>query len=215
MRNPYPQASPKVDRATARIAGLTRYFTGKRCKYGHIDERYTANGLCATCAYIRTDKRQQTSGYQSAVGKRYHEKHNGSVHYWALRRCQSIRNNCKKTGILFELEPEDLIAAIPPDRCCPVLGIPLRFDRVNRLNGNAVASVDRVIPAREYVPGNIQIISWRANDLKKNLTDPDELQKVVDFMRKTNAPVSLHQWPAEIGIDASRCYPAAELSLPC
>jgi hypothetical protein len=29
-----------ISRAEAKARGLTRYFTGKPCKYGHIAERY-------------------------------------------------------------------------------------------------------------------------------------------------------------------------------
>jgi hypothetical protein len=29
--------------------GLTRYFTGKKCSYGHLDERMISNGSCVSC----------------------------------------------------------------------------------------------------------------------------------------------------------------------
>lgn len=44
----------KISRAQAISAGLSRYFTGKPCQSGHIDERYTANGTCAECIRIRS-----------------------------------------------------------------------------------------------------------------------------------------------------------------
>lgn len=34
----------------AKQTGATHYFTGKPCKYGHVDVRYACNGKCATCA---------------------------------------------------------------------------------------------------------------------------------------------------------------------
>ena len=39
-----------VTRAEAREKGLSWYFTGKPCKKGHIDRRYTSNATCFTCA---------------------------------------------------------------------------------------------------------------------------------------------------------------------
>lgn len=36
----------------AKEQGLTRYFTGKSCKHGHIDERYTANSYCIVCSIL-------------------------------------------------------------------------------------------------------------------------------------------------------------------
>lgn len=38
-----------ISRAEAKAQGLPRYFTGKRCKNGHVAERYTACG-CVICA---------------------------------------------------------------------------------------------------------------------------------------------------------------------
>ena len=37
-------------RAEAKQLGLTRYFTGKACKHGHIGYRDTMNGGCVDCA---------------------------------------------------------------------------------------------------------------------------------------------------------------------
>ena len=36
-------------RATAKLAGESRYFTGKPCKHGHVAERVTATGVCTAC----------------------------------------------------------------------------------------------------------------------------------------------------------------------
>ena len=35
---------------TARKAGLTRYFTGKPCKHGHVAERLVSNRRCTICS---------------------------------------------------------------------------------------------------------------------------------------------------------------------
>jgi 5-methylcytosine-specific restriction endonuclease McrA len=44
-------AAEAISRADAKARGLKRYFTGLPCKYGHIEERVVANGLCIACAY--------------------------------------------------------------------------------------------------------------------------------------------------------------------
>ena len=42
--------SPKlISRRDAKRLGLKRYFTGRPCKYGHVDERLVSNGNCVTC----------------------------------------------------------------------------------------------------------------------------------------------------------------------
>lgn len=42
-------ATPAISRADAKAKGLSRYFTGKPCKHGHVAERITANGVCTEC----------------------------------------------------------------------------------------------------------------------------------------------------------------------
>ena len=44
-----------ISRNEAIIQRLTYYFTGKPCKYGHVDQRYVTGG-CATCHREHTKK---------------------------------------------------------------------------------------------------------------------------------------------------------------
>ena len=39
--------------------GLTKYFTGKPCKYGHIRERDTITGVCVGCNTEAIKKRRK------------------------------------------------------------------------------------------------------------------------------------------------------------
>lgn len=43
-----------VPRELATASGLTRYFTGIPCKYGHIAERLVSNGRCVECGSLRS-----------------------------------------------------------------------------------------------------------------------------------------------------------------
>ena len=47
-----PYDGPVVTRADAQAAGLTRFYTGKACKHGHLSQRTTANGGCIACNAI-------------------------------------------------------------------------------------------------------------------------------------------------------------------
>lgn len=76
------------------------------------------------------------------------------------------RINAKRDNVEFTIRVEDI--KIPSH--CPILGIPLRFERGRRGPSAATPSIDRINPARGYVPGNIRVISWRANELKRNGT---------------------------------------------
>jgi len=44
-------------------------------------------------------------------------------------------------------------------------------------------SLDRVVPNLGYVKGNVHVISWRANSLKKNATI-EELEKIIQYMKE-------------------------------
>jgi len=49
---------PVIDRQEARQKGFVRYFTGTRCKNGHISERLTTSGSCIACDRLRYELRR-------------------------------------------------------------------------------------------------------------------------------------------------------------
>jgi len=70
---------------------------------------------------------------------------------------------------------------------CPVLGVPLDYSTPfgrRRVVGPAAPSLDRWDTADGYVPGNVFVISMRANRLKGNAT-PDELEAVANYARNS------------------------------
>ena len=70
---------------------------------------------------------------------------------------------------------------VPKDMLCPVLGIPLVFGVPKNAN---TLSFDRLIPKLGYVRGNVCVISYRANTLKNNCIDPNELRLVAEYLEK-------------------------------
>jgi hypothetical protein len=63
---------------------------------------------------------------------------------------------------------------------CPVLGLELRYGCM----GPDCASVDQKVPRGGYIPGNIAIMSHRANTLKNNGT-LEEFTSLVSYLRLT------------------------------
>lgn len=62
-----------VSRAEARASGSTLYFTGKPCKFGHIDQRWTCSSRCKACQafssrnhYEQNKQKYRETGKQSA-----------------------------------------------------------------------------------------------------------------------------------------------------
>lgn len=49
-----------IKRKQAILQGLTRYFTGKPCKRGHLVERYVSTGTCLNCLKDKVKRRGKT-----------------------------------------------------------------------------------------------------------------------------------------------------------
>lgn len=96
---------------------------------------------------------------------------------WGAAKIVMLRHRAKKLGVPFDLVAADLV--VP--ELCPVLGIPLVF-RAGKNHPNG-PSVDRIIPSLGYVKTNILIISYRANALKHDCTDPEEFERVLNYIR--------------------------------
>jgi hypothetical protein len=102
------------------------------------------------------------------------QKLNDTQRFRAL--VSSARCNAKRYGILFEIKADDL--DVPTH--CPVLGIPLQF--VGPSFSPNLPSLDRVRPELGYIKGNVRVISWRANRLKADCTNPAELRAIADYI---------------------------------
>jgi hypothetical protein len=64
---------------------------------------------------------------------------------------------------------------------CPILGIEL--DYFNEVIADNSPSIDRVDPDAGYTPGNVLIVSMKANRIKMNGT-LDEIIKIADYIKK-------------------------------
>lgn len=49
-----------MTRREAAEKGLTKYFTGRPCKRGHLTHRYVASGNCSKCSSLRGAKYSKT-----------------------------------------------------------------------------------------------------------------------------------------------------------
>lgn len=100
--------------------------------------------------------------------KRYSTDRRLSLYEGAKRRA-------KLDGLPFNITLDDIVI---PD-VCPVLGIPL----IPGLPANSpnLPSLDRFVPELGYVPGNVTVMSIRANSLKKNATI-SEVRSLLEWM---------------------------------
>ncbi len=92
----------------------------------------------------------------------------------ARRLWESARRRAEEQGLPFDIEPSDIV--VP--HFCPVLGFPLAAG-VGQIHDGS-PTVDRIVPERGYVKGNIVVVSFRANRLKNNAS-VDELRRIASF----------------------------------
>ena len=88
------------------------------------------------------------------------------------------RARARKSGLAFTIKQVDIVIPVR----CPVFGFKL-IRRANDVRGGAPnsPSLDRINNRRGYTPGNIRVISRRANTLKRDAS-LRELQLLVKFL---------------------------------
>lgn len=84
--------------------------------------------------------------------------------------------SCK---VPFEIGPEDF--SIP--KVCPVLGSEMQRNLGGKHLSDASPTLDRIIPDRGYVPGNVIVISALANKIKNSAIDPSIFDRVAAYLR--------------------------------
>ena len=92
-----------------------------------------------------------------------------------LKASAKTTTNSRKRAIEFDLTETDL--AWPT--YCPVFGIELHYPGHFRYDP-AGASFDRINGELGYVKGNVIVVSWRANCLRKDATSA-ELRALLNF----------------------------------
>jgi hypothetical protein len=93
---------------------------------------------------------------------------------------KSARQRSRIVGIPFRLGLGDVLACFPANGLCPITRVPLvtnsgrpRFDS---------ASLDRIDPSLGYSPGNVAVISYLANTIKQDVTDPEIFLRLAVYL---------------------------------
>lgn len=79
----------------------------------------------------------------------------------------------KRDGVAFLLHTND----VAENKLCPALGLEIRWGAGagSRRTAHESRSLDKVIPSVGYVPGNVCVISHRANTIKWDATPEESL----------------------------------------
>jgi len=124
--------------------------------------------ICKECVHINNSTENARIRYRKRNAL-YKDKEPRCSMYWGSK------HRAKVLKVPFTIVMEDIF--IPKQ--CPVFGTDFVF---NVLNDDNSPTLDRIIPAIGYVPGNIAVISRRANRIKSNATI-EELESLVSFLK--------------------------------
>lgn len=90
----------------------------------------------------------------------------------------SMKKAVLRDGILWDLD-EGYLRSIFTG-VCPVFGCAIH---VGGIKDDCKAELDRLVPSKGYVKGNVRWISRRANRIKSDATI-DELKKILKYMEE-------------------------------
>jgi len=167
------------------IAAKKRYFfTGKVCSKGHMAPRVVPSGKCLYCrrlgAKAQTQRKRSEQKLGNYVAPPANKRH-GLGSSLEMMLWQSAKNRARMNGRPFSIKVTDI--AVP--KCCPVFGTALDSVWGARKQNNAdranAPSLDRIDPRKGYVPGNVIVLSYRANMLKGDGL-PDEHRKIAAYI---------------------------------
>lgn len=127
--------------------------------------------------YMRVYRKENSEKFRAYDRKRRSGSVEAKLKYLlSLAKCRA-----KRRGIDFSITIED----IPAVTHCPIWGVKLNYASIGGHSANS-PSIDRIDPQRGYVPGNVWIVSRRANTIKNNASLA-ELEQLVFALRKMHA----------------------------
>lgn len=111
-------------------------------------------------------------------------KASNPIAHWASRIVATLRKRALERSLPCAVTHEYLRDIAPS--VCPILGIPIRYESGRGRGGvDASPSVDRFDPGVGYVPGNVSVMSHRANTIKSHGT-ATEHRRIADWMDAHN-----------------------------
>jgi hypothetical protein len=92
----------------------------------------------------------------------------------------------KKKNVPFNINAEYLKKIFPLDNKCPILNVEFQTGYINnnKKNKDFSPSLDRIIPEKGYVEGNLLIVCDIVNRIKSN-SSVEMIKKVLNYYSKT------------------------------
>jgi hypothetical protein len=139
-----------VSRQSAIKHNLIHYFTGKLCRRGHLEKRFTDNGACTECVYGRNinwykENRNKRCMYNAAYQRKY-----PALVVARVAKYRATKYNATPVWV-------DLNAIKEIYKSCPS---GMQVDHIVPLRGEGVSGL--------HVPWNLQYLTSQDNQKKSN-----------------------------------------------
>ena len=192
------------DRGDERRCSKCRDWKPRTSEFFRINKALPSGltGTCRECmaAYHRDWKndpvrkerlaKERQRRYREDEGRKHRKRERERWLRSPERRCaQRLRTGMqdrhRTKGIPYDREfftTRTVAAMLEAQPTCPCCG--RRFEMVpNGKRRNESVTMDRLIPERGYVQGNVSLLCWRCNNLKRDAV-PEELELVAAWMRR-------------------------------
>lgn len=122
-------------------------------------------------------RQRNRESYLEDCKRRYHDR---KVNDPAALLLKGAKERARKQGVPCTIGKEHIVI---PD-VCPILGIPITINVLGNNGGNRdqSPSLDKVKPELGYVPGNVRVVSNKANRLKADNTI-ETLEAILKYMK--------------------------------
>jgi len=168
----------------ARYRKLKRYYTGVRCKHGHLTERVVRNRRCLECTRIDDRNKKASLKYKmnekNILRQRKRDMKKFDIRTFGAETAKSIPGVAELREKLYKT-----LDVRTGQFICSYFNQPMTFIP----NDKMVISFDRLDNSKPHTIENIQCISWKANDIKQD-RDPYDLmivaQKEINRRKEAN-----------------------------
>jgi hypothetical protein len=187
------------ERAAAKAAGETTYFTGRPCKFGHVVGRVTSSGTCVECA--KTNQRRSYKKRIAANPNWVKDQYAKNPEYHRQRRKEYRLKNPEKERLISLASMQKRKPQKAADerarqaRKLKATPLWLTKEQLGEMKNVYVAAqktsdlagfkchVDHIIPLKGkdvcglHVPWNLRIVSQSYNSRKSNSIDDGAIFK--------------------------------------
>jgi len=186
-------------REAVKLRGDLYYtFPDRPCERGHTSKRHVKDATCRAC-----------HNEDSRVYCAKKDKENPARTLFRGAKWRAGEEGCD-----FSLTLGDVQDVWPKDNKCPILGMIL--EKGIGQHQPQSPSLDRIDPTKGYVRGNIWVISYRANAIKQNVTDPIVFERMAAWLRdsKENIPVDCQRFGVHKMLERAKLS-AKQSGVPC